>query len=60
MELQERMPKEIAALALTHLNSMKLPNMPTPLHCPTLAEEYAMPANCNVLIGEDSIGISRK
>jgi hypothetical protein len=32
---------------------MKLTNVHTALHYPTLAEEYAMPANCNVLIWED-------
>jgi hypothetical protein len=32
---------------------MKLPNLHTALHYPALAEEYAMPANCNVLVGED-------
>jgi len=43
----------MAALAQTYLNSMKLPNLHTALHYPALAEEYAMPANLNVLIGED-------
>ena len=32
---------------------MKLPNLHTALHYLTLAEEYAMSANLNVLIGED-------
>jgi hypothetical protein len=45
--------KEMAAMAQTYLNSMKLSNLHTALYYPTLAEEYAMPANLNVLIGED-------
>ena len=45
--------KELAATAKTYMNSQKLPNLHTALHYPTLAEEYAMPANCNVLVGED-------
>jgi hypothetical protein len=52
-EDEPRAPKELAALAQTYLNSMRLPNLHTALHYPALAEEYAMPANCNVLIGED-------
>jgi hypothetical protein len=45
--------KEMAALAQTYLKSMKLPNLHTALHYLTLAEEYAMSANLNLLIGED-------
>ena len=33
-EAQEEVPKEIAALTLTYLNSMKLPNLHTALHYP--------------------------
>jgi len=43
----------MAQLAQTYLNSMKYPNMHTALHYPALADEYSMPANCNVLISED-------
>jgi len=46
-------PKELAALAQTYLNSMRLPNVHVAVHYLALAEEYAIPANCNVLIGED-------
>ncbi|OXV08563.1 hypothetical protein Egran_03674, partial [Elaphomyces granulatus] len=46
-------PKELAALAQTYLNSMRLPNVHATVHYVALAEEYAIPANCNVLIGED-------
>ena len=45
--------KEMAVLAQTYLKLMKLPNLHTALHYLALAEEYAMSANLNVLIGED-------
>ncbi|KAF1816368.1 hypothetical protein P152DRAFT_388522 [Eremomyces bilateralis CBS 781.70] len=46
-------PKESAAKAVLYLSDIKKPNMHTALHYPQLAEEYAMPSNCNVLVGED-------
>jgi hypothetical protein len=44
---------ETAAKALVYLNDMKRPNVHTTLHYKALLDEYAMPSNLNVLIGED-------
>ena len=44
---------ESADKALLYLNDMKRPNMHTALHYPAITEEYGIPSNCNVLIGED-------
>jgi hypothetical protein len=42
-----------AKKALQYLRDMKRLDLFAGLHYPAIAEEYAMPANCNVLIGED-------
>jgi hypothetical protein len=39
--------------AVQYLNDSKKPNMHAGLHYYQLMEEYGMPSNCNVLIGED-------
>ena len=43
----------MADKAQLYLNDMKRPNMHLALHYGLVAEEYAMPSNCNTLIGED-------
>jgi hypothetical protein len=43
----------VAKKAVQYVNDTKKPNMHTALHYTTMAQEYALPSNSNVLIGED-------